>query len=181
MLLSSIKLIEINIDDSHIVEQYGDVVTFYMYEDFDIPTYFEIHETYNRNNADEIISLLRRILRTKSGELFLDATDLLPIDLINAVTHKLLSTLNQVRNKKLDPNGDWETAQLITVGYMAKEYGVLPHVIRDTATTYDLMIYDVVQTWDKFQQAKATGKTVQEPSTEELQSMMAAVRGNKDD
>lgn len=181
MLLSSIKLIEVKLDDSHIVEQYGDVIKFYMYEDFDIPTYFNIHEIYNRNNADEILSMLRRILRTETGELFLDETDLLPVELITAITHKLLILLNQVRNKKLDPNGDWETAQLITIGYLAKEYGILPHVIRDTATTYDLMIYDVVQTWERYQHAKASGKTHIEPNTEELQEIMAAVRGNKDD
>lgn len=168
-------------DDSHIVQQYGDVITFYMYDDFDIPTYFEIHEIYHRNNADEILSMLRRILRTQSGELILSDTDLLPVDIISAVNHKIFTTLNQVRNKKLDPNGDWETAHLITIGYMAKEYGVLPHVIRDTATTYDLMIYDVVQTWDKFQMAKASGKTHVEPSTAELEAMMAEIRGKQDD
>src|SRR5512137_538341 len=167
MLLSSIKLIEVKLDDSHIVEQYGDVIKFYMYEDFDIPTYFDIHAIYNRNNANEILGMLRRILRTETGELFLDETDLLPVDIITAITHKLLISIDQVRNKQLNPDGDWETAELITIGYLAKEYGILPHVIRDTATTYDLMIYDVVQTWERYQYAKASGKTHSDPSTAE--------------
>ena len=40
---------------------------------------------------------------------------------------------------------------MITVGHIAKTYGVLPSVVFRDATTYDLMITDVYTTWEQYQ------------------------------
>jgi hypothetical protein len=41
---------------------------------------------------------------------------------------------------------------LITIGHIAKTYGVLPSQVAREATTYDLMITDVYQAWEQYQQ-----------------------------
>lgn len=41
---------------------------------------------------------------------------------------------------------------------MAEKYHMLPHEIEQKATTYDLMIMDVLATFDNYQQQKSTGK-----------------------
>lgn len=47
---------------------------------------------------------------------------------------------------------------MLNVGTIAKTFGLLPsQVIRD-ATTYDLMIADVMSTWEDYQYKKASGK-----------------------
>jgi hypothetical protein len=58
---------------------------------------------------------------------------------------------------------------------MAREYGMLPHQVDQNATTYDMMVTDVLATYERYQQQKATGKPM-DPSiykfTEaELQAM----------
>lgn len=47
---------------------------------------------------------------------------------------------------------------MINIGMIAKHYGVLPSQVHSMGTTYDLMIYDVMMSWEKYQQEKADGK-----------------------
>lgn len=47
---------------------------------------------------------------------------------------------------------------MITIGRMAEKYGMLPHQVEQNATTYDLMIMDVLATFDNYQQQKSSGK-----------------------
>lgn len=66
------------------------------------------------------------------------------------------------------------------IGRMAKEYGMLPSQIEQQATTYDIMITDVLATYENFQQQKATGKvdpSVYEFTQDELEKMMEKSRG----
>ena len=66
------------------------------------------------------------------------------------------------------------------IGRMAKEYGMLPSQIERQATTYDIMITDVLATYENYQQQKASGKvdpSVYEFSQAELESMMGKANG----
>lgn len=47
---------------------------------------------------------------------------------------------------------------MVTIGRMAEKYGMLPSEVEQRATTYDLMITDVLATYDNYQQQKSTGK-----------------------
>lgn len=47
---------------------------------------------------------------------------------------------------------------MITIGRMAEKYGMLPHQVEQNATSYDLMIMDVLATYDNYQQQKSSGK-----------------------
>lgn len=47
---------------------------------------------------------------------------------------------------------------MLNVGIIAKIYGMLPSVVLANATTYDLMIADVMSTWEEYQYNKAMGK-----------------------
>lgn len=40
---------------------------------------------------------------------------------------------------------------MLTIGALAKQYGCLPSQVRDHATVYDIMIYDVMMAWEKYQ------------------------------
>ena len=69
---------------------------------------------------------------------------------------------------------------MIMIGRMAKEYGMLPSHIEQQATTYDIMITDVLATYENYQQQKASGKvdpSVYEFSQAELESMMEKANG----
>tara|TARA_R110000868_G_scaffold372176_1_gene635994 strand:+ start:258 stop:452 length:195 start_codon:yes stop_codon:yes gene_type:complete len=64
---------------------------------------------------------------------------------------------------------------MITIGRMAERYGMLPSEVAAKATTYDLMISDVLATYDRYEQTKAKGKvdpTVFGLTQEELKAMV---------
>jgi len=68
---------------------------------------------------------------------------------------------------------------MITIGRLAEKYGQLPSVIEQTATTYDYMIMDVLQTFENYNAQKAIGipdASLYDLSQEELQTMMEQVR-----
>ena len=56
-------------------------------------------------------------------------------------------------------------------------YGQLPSVVRDTATTYDMAVTQLLLEWEKEQYDQAQGKPATPKLTvEEMQAMMARVR-----
>lgn len=63
---------------------------------------------------------------------------------------------------------------MITIGHMAKTYGMLPSEIAARATTYDIMITDVYQAWEQFQ---SNPGGVENYSQEQLE---AAVKRSKE-
>lgn len=66
---------------------------------------------------------------------------------------------------------------MINTGMLAKQYGVLPSQVRESGTTYDLMIYDVMMAWEQHQQEQAAGrKATPEVSQEAMMAALARVR-----
>lgn len=63
---------------------------------------------------------------------------------------------------------------MIAVGRMAERFHLLPHEVDQRATTYDLMIVDVLASYDKFQQNKTDASQYRE---EDLQSLVEQTRG----
>jgi hypothetical protein len=60
---------------------------------------------------------------------------------------------------------------------MAKLYGQLPSYVRANATTYDMLVTNTMQSWEKEQYDKAIGKlSAPQLSTEEMVSMLDRVR-----
>lgn len=58
---------------------------------------------------------------------------------------------------------------MLNVGVIAKTYGMLPSEVIHRATTYDLMIADVMSSWEEYQYNKAMGKNpIPEYTTEQL-------------
>lgn len=58
---------------------------------------------------------------------------------------------------------------MLNVGHLAQTFGMLPSQVIEQATTYDLMIADVMSTWDNYQLKKASGKpVVPDLTTDEL-------------
>jgi hypothetical protein len=68
---------------------------------------------------------------------------------------------------------------MINIGMIAKQYGQLPSSVREFATTYDLMIYDVMMSWEQYQQERAEGKTQTPNLTQEEMLKMVERTKNK--
>jgi len=69
---------------------------------------------------------------------------------------------------------------MLNVGHIAKTYGMLPSQVIDVATTYDLMIADVMSSWEEYQYNKAMGKTtIPNYSKQELLDMLNKRKKNE--
>jgi len=63
---------------------------------------------------------------------------------------------------------------MISIGQMARAYGMLPSEVACRATTFDLMITDVYQAWENYQQDP---NAVQNYSPEQLEEMVKRSKG----
>lgn len=66
------------------------------------------------------------------------------------------------------------------IGRLSKDLGMLPSQIEQQATTYDIMVMDVLNTFENYQQQKVNGKVdpkVYNYTEEELKAMMEKSRG----
>jgi len=72
---------------------------------------------------------------------------------------------------------------MVTIGRMAEKYGRLPHQVEQDATTYDIMISDVLATMDRYESQKKTGKPmspdVYKYNQDELSAMMEKAKNVK--
>lgn len=69
---------------------------------------------------------------------------------------------------------------MLNVGIIAKTYGVLPSHVIEYANTYDLMIADVMSSWEEYQYNKAMGKpTIPSYTQDELKNMMEKAKNVK--
>ena len=67
----------------------------------------------------------------------------------------------------------------MTIGALAKQYRLLPSEVRARATTYDIMVYDVMMTWEEDQRKKANGeRSVPKLKQEDMRAMLERVRQN---
>lgn len=69
---------------------------------------------------------------------------------------------------------------MISIGRMAEKYGMLPHQVEQQATTYDLMVADVLATYENYQQQKTSGNlpdaSVYGLTQDDMMKMMKAAR-----
>ena len=66
---------------------------------------------------------------------------------------------------------------MLNIGSVAKTFGLLPSHVLAVATTYDLMIADVMSSWEQYQIDKATNKTTMPDLNEsEMLAMIQKVK-----
>jgi hypothetical protein len=63
---------------------------------------------------------------------------------------------------------------MISIGHIAKTYGILPSQVVAQATTFDIMITDVYSTWESHQIDRAAGRgpSLKDYSQEQLKEIM---------
>lgn len=62
---------------------------------------------------------------------------------------------------------------MITIGNIAKQYGLLPSQVAEHATSYDIMIADVYTTWENHQRDPSASEQY---DPQQLEELMATVR-----
>lgn len=64
----------------------------------------------------------------------------------------------------------------VTLDTLGKRYGMLPSMVLDNATTFDLECLDIAITYENLKIAEASGKTA-EPTQEDMLAAIKRTRG----
>jgi hypothetical protein len=99
MLISQVSkkpaLIKMDLDDPKIVETYGETITFYMYDNVDLNTYFNFFKVQQSEDGTELNKLIRKIVLNEAGEQAVKDDEMLPVDICFAALVKINDTLGK--------------------------------------------------------------------------------------
>jgi len=95
------QLVEVALDDAALVEAYGDVIKFWMYDFVDINTYFDFFRSQSEKNNSQLNAMLRSIILNAEGQPSLEPGDSLPIDISVAALTKINEILGKSNPKPL--------------------------------------------------------------------------------
>jgi hypothetical protein len=93
------ELHEVIIDNEDIVKEYGEPITFWMYDHVDINTYFDFFRSQNNKDGQELNALMRRLILNREGQPTLSEDEALPVDISLAALTKINETLGKSRTK----------------------------------------------------------------------------------
>jgi hypothetical protein len=82
-------LTKLEISDADIVETYGEAVTFYMIDQFDINTYFSFYRLQQGDDSDLLNELLRKLILDSEGKPVLEKDEVFPVTLTLAILMRI--------------------------------------------------------------------------------------------
>ena len=92
-------LLEMVLDDAAIIAEYGESITFYMYNNVDLNTYFDFYRVQQEKDGGELNALMRRIIVDSAGKQVIAADEMLPIDITFAALVKINENLGKSKTK----------------------------------------------------------------------------------
>lgn len=93
------QLEQVTLDDSEIVEMYGEPITFWMFDHVDINTYFDFYKYQGEQNGELLMSALRKIILNAEGKPAISEDTVLPVDVSIAALTKINEHLGKSRAK----------------------------------------------------------------------------------
>lgn len=92
-------LTKLDISDDDIVAIYGDTVTFYMIDQFDINTYFNFYRLQQGEDGDLLNELLRKLILDADGKPVLEKDEVFPVNLTLAILVRINEFLGKSNAK----------------------------------------------------------------------------------
>ena len=83
------QLVKLELDDKDIVDTYGEAITFYIIDHFDITTYFDFYKFQQEKNSELLNDLLRRLILKEDGTPAMSSDDVLPTKIVLAILYKI--------------------------------------------------------------------------------------------
>lgn len=92
-------LTKLEISDSDIVETYGETITFYMVDQFDINTYFSFYRLQQGEDGELLNELLRKLILDADGKPVLEKDEVFPVNLTLAILVRINEFLGKSNAK----------------------------------------------------------------------------------
>ena len=101
------KIIELVLDDPKTIEDFGESVVLRMYDQVDLQTYFDFYQKQGTGQPNELMAVLRRILRDEAGNTILSDDEVLPLGIVARVIEKVGEQLGKsgIPNSRLKVTG----------------------------------------------------------------------------
>lgn len=99
-LATAPQLEKITIDNPEIVERYGDVLDFYMYDKQDMDTFMQL-ATVNQDNQGAVFDVIKTLVRDEDGELILKDNATLPLDVMVKMIEKVVQRLGNSQSQTI--------------------------------------------------------------------------------
>ena len=96
-------LTKIVMDDSELIETYGEAIEFHMMDQMSISTYFEFYRLQQEQNSDKLNELIRKIILKEDGTPALEETEIFPVDLTLGLLVKINEFLGKSKTKASTP------------------------------------------------------------------------------
>jgi hypothetical protein len=93
------ELEEVILDDQEIVDAYGEKISFWMFDNVGINTYFDFFKFQSTQDGEALMAVLRKVILTPDGEPALKESDVLPMDVVLAAMSKISEHLGKSRAK----------------------------------------------------------------------------------
>lgn len=107
MLISQVAkkptLLKMDLDDAKIIETYGDIITFYMYDNVDLNTYFNFFKVQQDEDGTELNKLIRKIVLDEHGKPVVKEDEMLPVDICFAALVKINENLGKSKAMSSTP------------------------------------------------------------------------------
>jgi len=96
-------LVKIELNDSALVEKYGEAITFYTYDVVGMSTYFDFFDARSNSEYKQLDKMLRNLILDEKGNKVLADNEDLPIDIAAAAVVRLGEILGKSQSKASTP------------------------------------------------------------------------------
>lgn len=93
------ELVKLEITDEDIVKEFGETISFWMYDHVDVSTYFDFYKFQQNQNSDLLMQVLRKIILREDGKSAIAEDAVLPVSLTLAVLVKVNEFLGKSNTK----------------------------------------------------------------------------------
>lgn len=87
------KLVKITIDDSAMVEAYGEAVEFWVYDRVDMETFMKLANLEGGQNMSDIVAVMKDLILDEKGEKIIAKNRILPNDIMIKAVEKTVEAL----------------------------------------------------------------------------------------
>lgn len=98
-LASVPKLIEIQLDNTDILEKYGEPITFHTYDVVPMATYFDFYNARSNSEFQQLDKMMKNMILDSKGKPALAKDEDLPIDIAAAAINKIGEILGKSLSK----------------------------------------------------------------------------------
>lgn len=93
------ELIKILIDEPEILSNYDEPISFWIYDNVDINTYFDYFKSQSDGDGEKIYGILRKLIKDEQGQPCIPEDHILPVDLAIASLTAINQRLGKLRTR----------------------------------------------------------------------------------